>query len=147
MREMQTDTKNTGELLSVLENTENWEEYRKENAGSFRNTTVAEELLRLCREKSLSKAELAKNSGISDIYLYQILRGIRTPSRVRMICMCMGLKLSEEESQRFLRACGFAPLYVRQERDAIILHAMMHGTDLQTLNEELYEQEKEPLLK
>ena len=144
---MQTATKDTGELLSILGNTEDWEEYRKENGESFRSTTVAEELLRLCREKGISKAELAKNSGISDVYLYQILRGIRTPSRDRMICMCMGLKLSEQESQHFLRACGFAPLYVRQERDAMILHAMMHGTDLQTLNEELYEQEKEPLLK
>ena len=144
---MQAEAKDTGELLSILGNTENWEEYRKENEESFRSTTVAEELLRLCREKGMSKAELAKNSGISDVYLYQILRGTRTPSRDRMICMCMGLKLSEPESQRLLRACGFAPLYVRQERDAVILHAMMHGTDLQTLNEELYEQEKEPLLK
>ena len=91
-------------------------------------------------QKGLSKAELARRSGISEFYLYQILSGKRQPSRDAILGLCLGLGCSVEQAERMLRIGGYSDLYVRIRRDVIIRFALQKGWSLPQLNDTLLEQ-------
>ena len=85
-----------------------------------------------------AKAALAKRSGMSDIYLHQIFSGRRNPSRSRLLCLCIGLGASLEETQELLKLCGLAQLYPKLRRDAIIIFALSHHMTLFEVNDKLF---------
>ena len=89
---------------------------------------------------------LAKRAGISEIYLHQIFAGRRNPSRNRLICLCYGLGASIDETQDLLRRCGFAQLYPKLRRDAIIYYGLVHQVDLFEISDKLSAEGEEPLL-
>ena len=39
-----------------------------------------------------------------------------------------------------MKRAGFAPLYPRLKRDAVILHGIVHGTPLEAVNDRLFEE-------
>lgn len=43
-------------------------------------------------------------------------------------------------TEQLLKRAGFAPLYPRLKRDAIILHGIIHGTSLAAVNDSLFEE-------
>ena len=131
--------KTTGDLRDELLSQPHLDEYLKENRNQFVNWGLAEQMMRLFDEKNVSKAAVARNGGMSEVYLYQVLSGRRNPSRDRLLCICFGLGTTEEETQRLLKRAGFAPLYPRLKRDAIILHGIAHGTPLAEVNDKLFE--------
>ena len=51
-------------------------------------------LTRLYETKDLTKAELARRSGISEVYLHQVFAGRRNPSRDWLLCICVGLGIT-----------------------------------------------------
>ena len=51
----------------------------------------------------------------------------------------LNLPLSDYEPQWHLKTTGYAPLYVRLERDSIIFFGLQHGLTLTDTNELLYE--------
>ncbi|MCR5088390.1 MAG: XRE family transcriptional regulator [Oscillospiraceae bacterium] len=94
---------------------------------------------RMYQAQGRSKAEIARLSGTSEAYLYQIFSGARVPSRDRLLCICIGMCAEADDTQTLLSQCGYAPLYVRDQRDAIILHGLMHATPLGKVNDMLFE--------
>ena len=106
---------------------------------------VAELLNHLFEKKNISKAALAKQSGMSEIYLHQIFAGRRNPSRNRLLCLCYGLNASVEETQELLRRCGKAQLYPKLKRDAIIYYGLLHKLDLFEINDKLFDENEETL--
>ena len=106
---------------------------------------VAELLNHLFEKKNISKAALAKQSGMSEIYLHQIFAGRRNPSRNRLLCLCYGLDASVEETQELLRRCGKAQLYPKLKRDAIIYYGLLHKLDLFEINDKLFDENEETL--
>ena len=111
----------------------------------FANKSVAELLTHLFEKKHISKAALAKQAGMSEIYLHQIFAGRRTPSRNRLLCLCYGLEASIEETQELLRLCGIAELYPKRKRDAIIYYGLLHRLDLFTINDRLFDENEDTL--
>ena len=100
-------------------------------------------LTRLYETKDLTKAELARRSGISEAYLHQVFAGRRNPSRDRLLCICVGLGITLDETQRMLTQRGYAQLYPRTRRDAIISYGVVHQLPLGEINDKLFaEQEK-----
>lgn len=100
-------------------------------------------LTRLYETKDLTKAELARRSGISEVYLHQVFAGRRNPSRDRLLCICVGLGITLDETQRMLTQGGYAQLYPRTRRDAIISYGVVHQLPLGEINDKLFaEQEK-----
>ena len=96
-------------------------------------------LTRLYETKDLTKAELARRSGISEVYLHQVFAGRRNPSRDRLL----GLGITLDETQRMLTQGGYAQLYPRTRRDAIISYGVVHQLPLGEINDKLFvEQEK-----
>ena len=130
--------KTTGDLLQELKDTAHIRDYMKTNEPDLITTDFAGELKRLFDGQGRKKAEIAREAGISDIYLYQIFSGKRVPTRDRLICICMGMLLSMEDTQRLLRLCGHAQLYARDRRDAVVLHGLLHRESLQEVNAQLF---------
>ena len=130
--------KTTGGLRDELLSQPHLDEYLKENGDQFVNWGLTEQLVRLFDEKRVTKAAVVRSSGMSEVYLYQVLSGRRNPSRDRLLCICFGLGTTEDETQWLLKSAGYAPLYPRLRRDAIILHGIAHGTPLEELNDKLF---------
>ena len=130
--------KTTDDLKRELMSEADLDAYIKENEALFVDKTVIELLGELYERKSLSKAALAKQAGMSEVYVHQVFSGRRTPSRDRLLCLCIGLEATLEETQRLLKQAIYAQLYPANKRDAIIIHGIAHGTDLAQINDKLF---------
>lgn len=137
--------KNTDGLRQELMETANLDQFLSENQENFQNGSVNELLNRLFRKRRLSKAALAKHSGMSEVYLHQVFAGRRNPSRSRLLCLCFGLGATLEETQELLKRCGLAQLYPKNRRDAIILYGIQHRMDLFSVNDKLFAENEETL--
>lgn len=135
--------KNTNQLLHELMDTNDLHRVLTENDASFREDGLTDALQRLFEERSMAKTTLAKSSGISEVYLHQVFAGRRNPSRDRLLCICVGLGITLDETQRMLTQGGYAQLYPRTRRDAIISYGVVHQLPLGEVNDKLFaEQEK-----
>ena len=137
--------KSTDDLRQELMESPDLEQYLAENDAFFSSKDAAAMLNQLFKKCGLSKAALAKRSGMNDIYLHQIFAGRRTPSRNRLLCLCYGLEASIEETQELLRLCGIAELYPKRKRDAIIYYGLLHRLDLFTINDRLFDENEDTL--
>lgn len=100
-------------------------------------------LTRLYETKDLTKAELARRSGIGEVYLHQVFAGRRNPSQGSAAVHRVGLGITLDETQRMLTQGGYAQLYPRTRRDAIISYGVVHQLPLGEINDKLFaEQEK-----
>ena len=137
--------KDTDSLQQELMAAPNLDRFLSENQDNFDTGSVHELLNALFQKRNISKTALAKQSGMSEIYLHQIFAGRRNPSRSRMLCLCFGLSASLEETQELLRLCGLAELYPKVRRDAIIIYGLLHGMDLFAVNDRLFSEDEETL--
>lgn len=130
--------KNTDTLQQELMSTNNLDRFLTENDASFRDVPLQEAIQRIFDKKGMSKAQLAKQSGISEVYLHQLFSGRRFPSRSRLLCLCFGLGATVDEAQSLLQQARHAPLYSRDRRDAIIIFALSHHMTLFEVNDKLF---------
>ena len=137
--------KNTDGLQQELMDSTDLSQFLSRNQEQFVDKSVAELLNHLFEKKNISKAVLAKQAGMSEIYLHQIFAGRRTPSRNRLLCLCYGLEASIEETQELLRLCGMAELYPKLKRDAIIYYGLLHKLDLFVINDKLFDENEDTL--
>ncbi len=138
--------RSTDEMNTELIRADDLEKVLEENKDSFAPDGFPKLLKTYIRDKKINKASLAKDSGMSSVYLHQILSGRRTPSRNRLLCICIGLKLSLEETQEFLYHAGMGPLYSRNRWDAVIIFGISHGMDLFTINDLLFDANEKTLI-
>ena len=88
--------KNTDDLQNELSASANLSGFLSANQEQFISEDFAGMLQELFQRSGLTKATLAKRAGTSEVYLYQIFSGERTPSRDRTICLCFGLSATLE---------------------------------------------------
>lgn len=137
--------KNTDTLQQELMSTNNLDRFLTENDASFRDVPLQEAIQCIFDEKGMSKAQLAKQSGISEVYLHQLFSGRRFPSRSRLLCLCFGLGATVDEAQSLLQQARHAPLYSRDRRDAIVIFGLSHGISLAEINDKLYAEDADTL--
>ena len=137
--------KDTNDLRQELMDAADLDRFLSANHESFHSGNAGELLQRLFRKRKLSKAALAKQSGISEVYLHQVFAGRRNPSRSRLLCLCFGLNATLEETQELLKQCGHAQLYPKNRRDAIIQYGLANGMDLFAVNDKLFAENEETL--
>ena len=123
----------------------NLDEYIKKNQPYFSHRTVVDLLGVLYERKGISKAALARKAGISEVYLHQVFSGRRNPSRDRLLCLCIGLGATLDETQKILQQAGYAQIYPRVKRDAIIGHGIAHQTELGAINDRLFAENEKTL--
>ena len=101
--------KTTSDLRQELMEDNSIDTYLQGNAALFVNQDVVALLTELYEQKHLTKAALARQAGMSEVYLHQVFAGRRNPSRDRLLCLCIGLEATVEETQQLLRAGGVCP--------------------------------------
>ena len=141
MKETPTDNLNT-ELMSPSP----LDAYLKEHSDEFLSADIVELLERFYEGKQISKAELARRAGISEVYLHQVFSGRRTPSRDRLLCLCVGMGVKLEEAQTLLKRAGYAQMYAKFKRDTIIMYGIAHKLDLSEINDKLFTENERTLL-
>lgn len=137
---------NTGDLEKTLQGTLDLSEFLKESEGSFTNAAIGALLEEIIAEKKLSKAQVAKNANTSRVYLFQILNGSRTPSRDRVLSLCVSLGLGVDETRSLLRRACYGDLYVKSRRDSIIAYGLKEHWDLNKINDALFDEGEETLV-
>lgn len=137
--------KNTDDLCQELMDSPDLTQFLAQNQEYFINEKLSELLNQLFLKKNIAKATLAKQSGMSEIYLHQIFAGRRNPSRNRLLCLCFGLDATIEETQELLRLCQMAQLYPKMKRDAIIYYGLQHRIGLYEINDRLFDEDEETL--
>lgn len=125
--------------------TSNIDSYISDNQSLFSDQSIAALLAQLHEKKAISKAALARESGMSEVYLHQVFSGRRKPSRDRLLCLCVGLGATPEETQQLLRQATYAQLYPRVKRDTIILYGIIHHTPLDEINDKLFSENEKAL--
>lgn len=138
-------SKTTGDLIAALQRAKDLHSFICENNDAFFTGTLAQCLQQLLEQKNLKKSQVLNRAQINDIYGYQIFQGIKTPSRDKLLSLCLGFSLSIAEAQALLKHAGAAPLYPRNLRDAAILFAIKETLDVPAANDLLYELELETL--
>ena len=139
------EKKSTGDLSQELMDQPNLDAYIHANQESFLDSNITELLSRLYEQKAISKAELARRAGISEVYLHQVFSGRRSPARDRLVCICIGLQATLEETQELLKQAGYAQLYPKNKREAIIAHGIIHHTPLGEINDKLFVENEKTL--
>ena len=127
----------TQDLSRELMSESNLDAYLSRNQPVFSDEDVANLLNRLYQRTDLSKAALARQAGMSEVYLHQVFSGRRKPSRDRLLCLCICMGASLEEIQQALKHATYAPLYPKHKRDATRSHGILHGRALEQRNEQL----------
>lgn len=137
--------KETDDLRQELMEAPALDRFLSENQDSFRCNNVSEGLNRLFQKQKITKSALAKQSGMSEVYLHQVFSGRRNPSRSRLICLCFGLGATLEETQELLKQGGYAQLYPKDRRDAIIFYGLVNEMTLLEVNDKLFTENEETL--
>ena len=137
--------KNTDDLRQELMESPDLDQFLTDNQEDFDGGRIGEMLNALFQKHRISKAALARLSGMSEVYLHQVFAGRRNPSRSRLLCLCFGLDATVEETQLLLKPCGHAQLYPKNRRDAIILYGLANNMDLFDINDELFRENEETL--
>lgn len=137
--------KPTDELMKELLCSNNIDRYIKENEQHFVDLTISEFLNEYVKAKNLVKSQIFKNSEMNDIYGYQIFSGSRTPSRNTLISLCVGMEMTVDEVQATLKIAGFAMLYPKNKREAIIIHGINTKQSVFEINNTLYNNSEETL--
>lgn len=137
--------KTTDDLRQELMDQPNIETYLSDNQSCFMETGILDLLESLRERCGLSKAEIARMSGMSEVYLHQVFSGRRNPSRDRLLTLCVGMGASLEEANQLLKQAAYAQLYPRLRRDAIISHGLIHRRPLTEINEALFAENEKTL--
>ena len=137
--------KDTNNMQQELMTAPDLDRFLSENQDNFLSGNILDLLNALFQKRSISKAALAKQSGMSEVYLHQVFAGRRNPSRSRLICLCFGLSATLDETQELLKQGGFAQLFPKNRRDAIIIYGLVNGASLFEVNDKLFSEGEEAL--
>lgn len=99
------DQKTTGELMQLLSSAKNisdLKQYTDALADMTSSVTFPEYLNELMHARGVTASKLISAAQIQRNYGYQILDGRRSPSRDKVISLCLALKLELPETQRAL---------------------------------------------
>ena len=131
-------TSSTNDLRCGLIQEADLKSYLAQNQDAFSEQSIAQTLNELYRDTEISKAALARQAGMSEVYLHQVFSGRRMPSRDRLLCLCISMGADLEQTQKILRQAAYGYLYPRHKRDAIICHGIVHHTPLTQINDNLF---------
>lgn len=137
--------RDTDDLQQELMAAPDFDQFIEDNQSNFTQKNMAMSLNQLFLKKDITKSALAKRSNISEVYLHQVFAGTRNLSRNRLLCLCFGLSATLDETQELLKQCGFAQLYPRHKRDAVIIYGLSNSMDLNQVNDALFSKDEELL--
>lgn len=104
-------------------------------------------LYRLIDSRGMKISECLKKSQINESYGYQLFNGKRQPSRTKVLQIALGIGLSLEETNRLLKLAEKSELYVKDQRDAVVMFALNKKWSLYDTEALLIERGLESIIK
>lgn len=141
--------KSTEKLLNRLKNIKNKSELNKYVDSSNHkedNYKLSEYILELCKDKGYSKSDIIKNSDIYRSYGYEILNGKKSPSRDKLLQICIGNKFTLDQTNRALTLGKLGVLYPKDPRDSIMIYSINNKLNLIDTNIILNEHDFQALI-
>ncbi len=129
--------KSTSALEQELSGCADLREYLKVNAAALHTPELPALLQETINRSGLSRAEVARRSGLNTVYVYQIFSGQRRPSRESLLCLCFAMELRAAQTQKLLLHAGYGQLYVRNRRESVIYYALDNALTLESVNQQL----------
>ena len=131
--------KTTQELMQILKQSQSLDEFLEKEDDSLHPAELSELLKDFLCKKKMSASELIRRSGLDRTYTYQILSGVKRPSREKVEALCFALSLSLDEVQTLLHRAGYPTLYPKNQRDSILIFVLQRHGSLADVNELLYD--------
>lgn len=132
-------SQNTQELLKILKNSPSIESYMEKESKHFSSIPLPEHLELLLTKHGLKKSQCIEAANLQRTYGYQIFSGQRTPSRDKLIALCLAMHLTIEETHSLLCSCGYADLYAKNKRDSVLIFGLTKNLSVLETNNLLYE--------
>ena len=136
----------TQNLLNALGEHKTLDVVLKQNTSDFISRPLCDALADLLVQKGLTRSQAIRSSMLNTIYGQQIFAGTKTPSRDKLLAIALGMQLSFQETDTLLKQQGYARLYPRRQRDAVIIYGLLHRMTPLDVNTLLYENEMETLV-
>lgn len=131
--------KDTDKLHHELKKADDFFEIFEQNTQHFVENTVMSYLNELLEEKRMTKAQVIRKAAMSEVTGYQYFDGKRKPSRERLIALCFGFSLNDEEANQLLKKSGYARLYAKHMWDAVIIYGLAKSYSIEETNLLLFE--------
>ncbi len=130
----------TSTLLRRLFKTTSFPRFLAENSAHVEVPPFHTYLSALCEQRGEVREHVIRRADIERTYGHQLFRGIRIPSRDKVIQLAFGFALTAEEAQELLKAASKRLLYPKIKRDAALLYGLSHHltvTEVQSMLEQL----------
>ncbi|MFC6295769.1 hypothetical protein ACFQH1_11205 [Lactiplantibacillus daoliensis] len=129
----------TSELLNEIMHAKGADQFMTNVEANFAHFEPAEYLAELLHIKGKTKSVVIRQANLTPTTGYQYFDGKRRPSRSRMLALGFGFKLSLDETNTMLKRTGYAPLYAKDEWDALIIFALVQHFELNQTDELLFQ--------
>lgn len=138
--------KTTENLQRALLEGADLDEFIYHNVDVFDEKSFHGQLALLQRRTPYAIKDIIKGTYIDPSYCYQIFRGIRTPSRNKIIQICIFLEFSLQDLNRLLKLAGHSSLYIKRLQDTVLIHGFNTGLTLDETEELLIDKGCESLI-
>ncbi|SEH48960.1 MULTISPECIES: hypothetical protein [Atopobiaceae] len=115
-------------------------------AANISNVTLKAWINAKLEELGVRKNVVVARSGLNQTYGYQIMAGLRTASRDKLIQLAFGLGLDVGDCSTMMSLGGVSPLSDSCRRDVIIAWAIQKGLDVTDCNSTLKHLREKPLV-
>ncbi len=95
---------------------------------------ITDELAR----RGMKKNIVVRRSRLNQTFAYQIMAGMRHPSRDKLIQLAFGMRLNETEACELLERGGSAALLPHNRRDVIVAFCLNHGMEISACDDLLW---------
>lgn len=129
----------TEELLNILKRIRNKSELKGYIDRNPLEKQVADYIIDVSNKKGYKKSDIIRNSDIDRTYGYQILSGLKKPSRDKLLQICLGNKFTRKETNKALTIANWGILYAKNPRDSIIIYGLNNSLSLVDTNIILHE--------
>lgn len=126
----------TDELLQELLNSTSPDAYLDE--ADLPDRTLPDYLGDLLEDRSMTRADVIRASGLNATFVYHVFQGQRNIGRDNAIMLAFGLRCTLQETQRLLRLAGVSELWCKVPRDAVIIFCMDRGKTRAECDDELF---------
>jgi len=124
----------TKELEQLLQETGSIQVLQDHLSSQNRMKKLQYYLLELIELHQKSPQEILHLANFSKSYYYKILNGAKHPSRDIVLQLAILLSATLEETNLLLKYAKYAPLYVKDPRDAILYHGILKKLSLIEIN-------------
>lgn len=120
----------TEELERLLKNTSDISSTVEKYKESMVELQCSECIKIIIAQSGKSNSSILRQLNLSSSYFYEIINGKKAPSRDVFLQVLIATKSGLDQSQIYLKECGYRQLYPRSRRDAIMIYALSNNKNL-----------------